>query len=314
MNFPLVSIQIPTYNQKDFIKEALDSALAQTYENLEIIVSDDCSPTYDIFEYLQDYKDNSKVKIYRNDENLGRVGNYRYTLYNLVKGEWFINLDGDDFLTDNNFVQQAISSINYSKNKIAVFYANANLNKIVENKIKYFKINNEQYEVKGLDYLYCLSNRVRFSHASLIFDTQLAKSANFYNLDILSVDYYSFLKIIKYGNIIFWDKKVYKWRIHQNQASWTLDFNKVSKKYSALDDLKNNYIDINLVDKEKIFLMLDFIIYKQLITAFFDENITLQKSQIIAKKIKYKYKYIQYFIKSLIRRIGSKVQFIKIIN
>ncbi|MBD0261856.1 MAG: glycosyltransferase family 2 protein, partial [Tolypothrix sp. Co-bin9] len=40
----LVSVIIPTYNRPKYLKQAIESAIKQTYKNIEIIVSDDCSP------------------------------------------------------------------------------------------------------------------------------------------------------------------------------------------------------------------------------------------------------------------------------
>jgi cellulose synthase/poly-beta-1,6-N-acetylglucosamine synthase-like glycosyltransferase len=43
---PLVSVIIPAYNRPAYLKEAIESAVGQSYQNIEIIVSDDCSPEY----------------------------------------------------------------------------------------------------------------------------------------------------------------------------------------------------------------------------------------------------------------------------
>ena len=66
-----VTIMIPTYNQAVFIREAVDSALAQTYSNLEVIVGDDASTdgTQEIVAKIND----PRLKYVRNVCNLGRV-------------------------------------------------------------------------------------------------------------------------------------------------------------------------------------------------------------------------------------------------
>ena len=57
MSLPLVSVVIPIFNQNpDFLRTCLDSVLAQTYKNLEIVVSDNCS-TNDVPAVLDTYQD-----------------------------------------------------------------------------------------------------------------------------------------------------------------------------------------------------------------------------------------------------------------
>jgi len=89
---PLVSILIPTYNLIDFFKEALESALSQTYPNIEILVSDDSTePSIENFmkEFLAKYDKEKVVKFYKhrkesedfgssNSENLLEKASGRY--------------------------------------------------------------------------------------------------------------------------------------------------------------------------------------------------------------------------------------------
>ena len=73
---PLVSIMVPTYNQPDFLPVAVDSALAQTYPNLEVIIADDHSTAEACRDVLAAYADDPRVRVCRNETNLGRVANY----------------------------------------------------------------------------------------------------------------------------------------------------------------------------------------------------------------------------------------------
>jgi glycosyltransferase involved in cell wall biosynthesis len=94
-NIPLVSIGMPVYNGKPFVKEALDSLLAQDYPNFELIISDNAS-TDGTRELCLDYaKRDSRVRYYRNSENLGSLANWS-RVFALSKGEYFTWAAHDD--------------------------------------------------------------------------------------------------------------------------------------------------------------------------------------------------------------------------
>jgi glycosyltransferase involved in cell wall biosynthesis len=89
MSRPLVSIGMPVYNGERFIREALDSLLAQEYEHIELIISDNAS-TDQTAEICQEYiaKD-QRVCYYRNESNLGAVKNFNRA-FDISKGKYFV--------------------------------------------------------------------------------------------------------------------------------------------------------------------------------------------------------------------------------
>ncbi len=111
--FPLVTIAIPTYNRASaFLSYALRSAVEQTYENLEIIVSDNCSED-DTESVVGGYGD-SRIQYYKQKENIGFLRNVNYCL-DKARGEYFLLLFDDD-LIDQDFIECCIRvSQNHSK-------------------------------------------------------------------------------------------------------------------------------------------------------------------------------------------------------
>ena len=101
-----VSIFIPVYNTERFIGQAIESILEQTYTDLELVVLDDCS-TDNTFSVCQKYaqKDN-RIKLYRNDKNLGMMANWNHGL-TLCGGEYWGKLDADDYW-DKNMVADCV--------------------------------------------------------------------------------------------------------------------------------------------------------------------------------------------------------------
>ncbi|MGZ3901228.1 MAG: glycosyltransferase family 2 protein [Bacteroidia bacterium] len=95
-NGPLVSICIPVYNGDKYIDETILCCINQSYKNLEIIISDNCS-TDKTVEYINKYND-PRIKIFSNETNIGLVANYRKAL-TYATGKYMAFLGADDGMT-----------------------------------------------------------------------------------------------------------------------------------------------------------------------------------------------------------------------
>lgn len=92
---PLVSIGIPLYNCEDRVVNLLNFFLEQSYENIEIVISDNCSTdkTFDIVK--QKYGNNNKIKLYNQRTNIGATNNFNFVLEKSI-GKYFMWAAYDD--------------------------------------------------------------------------------------------------------------------------------------------------------------------------------------------------------------------------
>jgi len=107
---PLVTIAIPTYNRAgSYLPQALQSALGQTYPNLDIVVADNCSSdgTEAIVRGLVD----SRVRYFRHTVNIGAHANSKFCLEQ-ARGVYFLLLQ-DDNVTDEDFIDTCMRAADY---------------------------------------------------------------------------------------------------------------------------------------------------------------------------------------------------------
>lgn len=90
----LVSIIMPSYNTAKYIAETVQSVLAQTYQNWELIIVDDCS-TDDTDEVVRPYLSDSRIKYLKNEKNSGAAVSRNRALRE-AQGKWIAFLDSDD--------------------------------------------------------------------------------------------------------------------------------------------------------------------------------------------------------------------------
>lgn len=107
---PKVTVLLFCYNQEEYVAESVGSALNQDYNNLTIIISDDCSTdnSYRIAKNLVDnYSGKNKVILNRNKSNLGIGKHFAYIMDNLAEGELVVAFGGDD-ISKNNRVSRIV--------------------------------------------------------------------------------------------------------------------------------------------------------------------------------------------------------------
>lgn len=90
----LVSIIMPSYNTAPFIAESIESVQAQSYENWELIIVDDCSPD-NTDEVVQPFLSDERISYLKNEKNRGAAVSRNRALRK-AKGKWIAFLDSDD--------------------------------------------------------------------------------------------------------------------------------------------------------------------------------------------------------------------------
>lgn len=119
---PLVSIVVITYNSSKYVLETLESAKAQTYQNIELVVSDDCSTDNTIDICQKWIKDNDarfvRTEIITVEKNTGITPNCNRG-YKAAKGEWIKVIAGDDLLFPE-CVQECVEYVSKNDEKLII--------------------------------------------------------------------------------------------------------------------------------------------------------------------------------------------------
>ena len=106
----LVTIGIPTYNRPDGLRKTLECMTQQSYSNLEIIVSDNCSPDPAVQKVVQEFaKADPRIHYYRRETNFGSIPNFIFLLEK-AKGDFFM-WAADDDEWDLDFIERMLKPL-----------------------------------------------------------------------------------------------------------------------------------------------------------------------------------------------------------
>lgn len=134
---PLVTFALFAYNQEQFIREAVEGAFAQTYEPLEIILSDDCSTdrTFEIIqEMAAEYKGPHSLRLNQNPKNLGLIGHVN-KIFESASSEVIVLAAGDDI--SENLRVEKIADVFFKQPKVMLVHSSA---RIIDENRKQFGI------------------------------------------------------------------------------------------------------------------------------------------------------------------------------
>lgn len=101
----LVSVVIPAFNAESYLREAMDSVLCQSYDNIEVIIIEDCSTDNTLSLARDIEKTDSRVKVVQNDHNMGVSAN-RQRGIELSVGNYICWQDADDISMPDRIAHQ----------------------------------------------------------------------------------------------------------------------------------------------------------------------------------------------------------------
>ncbi len=248
---PFFSIMIATYNQPEYIVKAVESCLAQDYDNFEVVVGDD-STNDDNYNALLPYLANPKLKYFRNKENIGRVKNYHKLLYDYGTGDWAIMLDGDDYYIDNSYLSDAAKWINENENIVMVMAGHLLIDEN-ENTQTALPLVNENIVHSGKS---IFTNFLKIGqHSTCIYKRDIATQLNFYSLNSMGTDADGLFRLSLHGNVAFLNNIVVIWRIHtDNNTFKASDAIKQMHEMKFIDSIYNyaiNFIGMDEATKWK---------------------------------------------------------------
>lgn len=219
---PLVSVIINCYNGENFVSEAIDSVINQTYTNWELIFWDNQS-TDGTAEKVKSYNDN-RIKYYYapTHSSLGEARNYALEQ---AKGEYIGFLDVDDKWSPPLLIE-FISAFNNNPNAILVYsnyYCKEKGNKWLAHKKGRTGVVDLKKIIKGYN----------IAMSAAIFDSKVIKkeAVNFNNEFSLIEDYDFFLKLSLFGDVVYLADSLMEYLYHENNLShslkWSEEFNQL---------------------------------------------------------------------------------------
>lgn len=202
----LVSIIMPSYNTESFIGKTIESVIAQTYKNWELIIVDDCS-TDNTDKVIMKFNDN-RIRYLRNEKNSGAAISRNYALRE-AKGKWIAFLDSDDIWLANKLEEQILFMKKYNYHFSYTRYEEIGKKSEVLGR----EISGPQKIGKKLMYAYCWPGCL-----TVMYDAEKVGLIQIEDLK-KNNDYAIWLKVIKKCDCYLFNEKLAKYRKREGSIS-----------------------------------------------------------------------------------------------
>jgi len=254
---PTMTIVIPTYNQKDYLRETIDSCLNQDYENLKLVVVDDCS-TDGTEEMMKAYGGNHKVHYVRNKTNLGPGNNTHKLFYEYPDTQYAMVLNHDDYLVKTDYVTLAIKLLECHP-QVAFVWANC-YQKVQSTGAMRKTAHQLNPVTRGLDYFLGYELPI-YPHITgfltTVFRTEMLKHTDFGRENTKSKDSFFYLKLMLQGDVGFIQAPVAVYRYHMESLSYNMPSDLDASTIEAYVKLKNEVTAQKLFPEEKMAVWLN---------------------------------------------------------
>ncbi len=226
---PIVSICIPTYNGAKYLRECLDSVLAQTFTDFEILLVDDKSSDKTL-EIAQEYADkDTRIRVICNEKNLGLVGNWNRCI-ELAQGEWIKFVFQDDLIAPECLEKMLTASkpdssiICCRRNFILEAGTPEDVRQYFNNIVTLEKLFPDSQEISASDYSKAVLNKIHYNFVGeptvlMLRREVFHRFGNFNPHLIQFCDLEFWTRVAVYTGIIYVPETLATFRVHNNATS-----------------------------------------------------------------------------------------------
>ena len=244
MNDDTIDILLPTYNGEKYLREQLDSILNQTYKNIRLIISDDCSKD-STPKILEEYRNkDERIELYLQKENMGVVKGIEFLLKK-VKSNYYMLADQDDVWLPLK-VEKSIETLKKQKADLVfgdLEVVDQNLNTIFPSFGDFMLLNRKIHKYIDsykVNYLYnCVTGCTILSKREFIEKILPIPTESKY----LIHDHWIGLIVALNGKLAYMPEKYIKYRQHGNNQVGT---NKISHGFERLEQVRELFINVKL--------------------------------------------------------------------
>lgn len=251
-----IDVLLATYNGEKYLKEQIESILNQTYKNIHLIISDDCS-TDGTYKILKRYEKHKNVTIYYQKNNLGYIKNFEFLLEK-VENELYMLSDQDDVWKKEK-IEKSVEKLE-KENLDLVFgdleVVDENLKTIYKSFDQYMKIDKKIKKYIGdyrLQYLYnCVTGCTVLSKKKYLSQIlPLPKNSKY-----MVHDYWIGLVVALNGKVGYLETPYIKYRQHGKNQIGT---GKESYKFRKLEQVRKLFLDVKIgifesyIENEQVF-------------------------------------------------------------
>jgi glycosyltransferase involved in cell wall biosynthesis len=253
MKEKLVSICIPTYNSEFFLEGTLASILGQSYQNIEIIIGDNCSSDKTI-QIIENYaKKDFRISYYKNEFNIGYSKNCN-KLISKSNGDYICIYHSDD-IYHSNIIEKQVNFLNHYDEISGVFTHYNRINEFGEiiEKTKFQIQSIEQVIIVNLDEfikIVLLKGGSCFCCPTSMIRREVYSFLNCYDESLKYIeDQDMWARILLNGSLAILNEKLINYRIHNKQ--WSSIYLDIERKEEALPlkHIKNFIFKYNLKPK-----------------------------------------------------------------
>lgn len=238
-----IDVLMATYNGEKYLKEQIESVLNQTYKNIRLVISDDCSKDGTI-NILKQYENDKRIEVHYHEKNQGYIKNFEYLLKQVKNNIYMLSDQDDVWMPEKirktyeklikNDADMVFADLEVVDENLKTIYPSFNKFMLLDRKI------NKYINSYKLNYLYnCITGCTLMSKSKWIKDILPIPTDSKY----LIHDHWIGIIVSLNGKIVYMPEKYIKYRQHGNNQVGT---EKISHGFKKLEQVRKLFINVKL--------------------------------------------------------------------